>query len=203
MYNLKKNSPIILKDQKIYHAVDKIINSRIKTLFVVDKKNKLLGSISSGDIRRSMTKKIDLNQNVQQIMFKKPRYLFKKKKIKISNDLICLPIVNKKKVIVDFQYNQIVKKEKKNTVFLMAGGKGLRLLPFTKKTPKPLLKIKGTPIIEKIILNFKNQGFKNFVISINYLGHKIKNYLGDGKKLKVNINYIDEKKYLGTQQYTI
>ena len=198
MYNLEKKNPIIFKDQKIYHAVDKINKSKIKTLFVVDKKNKLLGSISSGDIRRSITNKIDSNQSVQQIMFKKPIYFFKKQKIKISDDLICIPIVNKKKQIIDFQYNQIVTKEKKNTVFLMAGGKGIRLLPLTKKTPKPLLKIKGIPIIEKIILNFKKQGFKNFLISINYLGHKIKKYLADGKKLKVNISYIDEKKYLGT-----
>ena len=198
MYDLKKKNPIIFKDQKIYHAVDKINKSKIKTLFVVDKKNKLLGSISSGDIRRSITNKIDSNQNVQQIMFKKPKYFLKKQKIKISNDLICIPIVNKKKQIIDFQYNQIVTKEKKNTVFLMAGGKGIRLLPLTKKTPKPLLKIKGVPIIEKIILNFKKQGFRNFLISVNYLGHKIKKYLGDGKKLRVNISYIDEKKYLGT-----
>ena len=80
----------------------------------------------------------------------------------------------------------------------MAGGKGTRLLPLTQKTPKPLLKIKGVPIIEKIILNFRKQGFHNFIISINYLGHKIKKYLGNGEKLKVNIDYIEEKKYLGT-----
>ena len=80
----------------------------------------------------------------------------------------------------------------------MAGGKGVRLLPLTKNKPKPLLKIKGTPIIEKIIINFRNQGFKNFVISVNYLGHKIKKYLGKGDRLKVKIKYINEKKYLGT-----
>ena len=63
MYSLKKiNSLILFKDQKIIHAVNKINASKIKILFVVDKKNKLLGSISSGDIRRSIRKKIDLNQ---------------------------------------------------------------------------------------------------------------------------------------------
>jgi len=199
MHNLKKNSPIIFKDRKIFEAINKICNSKIKILFVVDKKNKLLGSISSGDIRRSIRKKIDLNQSVQNIMFKKPKYLFKKKKIETSKEyLICVPIVNKKKIIIDFQYSQVIKKIKNNTIFLMAGGKGTRLLPLTKKTPKPLLKIKGVPIIEKIILNFKNQGFKNFIISVNYLGRKIKKYLGKGNKLKVNITYIHERKILGT-----
>ena len=80
----------------------------------------------------------------------------------------------------------------------MAGGKGIRLLPLTKKIPKPLLKIKGRPIIENIILNFKKQGFKNFIISVNYLANKIKKYLGAGKSLNVKITYIHEKSSLGT-----
>ena len=199
MYNLKKNFPIIHKDQKIFQAINKIIKSKIKILFVVDKKNKLLGSVASGDLRRSIGKKIDMNEKVEKIMFKKPKYFYKKgNELSSLEDLICAPIVNKKREIIDFEYNKILKNDRKNTVFLMAGGKGVRLMPLTKKIPKPLLKIKGTPIIEKIILNFRKQGFKNFIISVNYLGHKIKKYLGKGERLKVNIDYIDEKKYLGT-----
>lgn len=199
MHNLKKNSPIISKDEKIFQAINKIIKSKIKILFVVDKKNTLLGSISSGDIRRSIGKKININQNVRDIMFKKPEFLYKKETIKpAEEDLICIPIVNKKKQIVDFEYSKVIKKDKKNTVFLMAGGKGKRLMPMTKKNPKPLLKIKGTPIIEKIIINFREQGYKNFIISVKYLGHKIKKYLGSGEKLNVKISYIHEKTFLGT-----
>ncbi len=199
MYNLKKKPPTIYKDQKIFQAIDRINKSKIKILFVVGKKNKLLGSIASGDLRRSIRKKNDLNQNVENIMFKKPKYFLKKgKSLTSMEELICIPIVNEKKEIIDFEYNKTFIKDKKNTVFLMAGGKGTRLLPLTKNTPKPLLKIKGIPIIEKIILNFKNQGFKNFIISVNYLGHKIEKYLGNGKNLNVNIDYIHEKKYLGT-----
>jgi dTDP-glucose pyrophosphorylase len=199
MYNLKKNPPIIHKDQNISEAITKITKSKIKILFVVNKNNRLLGSLSSGDLRRSIRKRIDLNKSVEKIMFKKPKY-YKKKGNDLSSmkEFICIPIVNKRKEIIDFELSKTLIQSKKNTVFLMAGGKGTRLLPLTKKTPKPLLKIKGVPIIEKIILKFKNQGFKNFVISVNYLGHKIKKYLGDGKRLNVNINYISEKKYLGT-----
>ena len=199
MYNLKKKNPIIHKDQSISEAISKITKSKIKILFVISKKNKLLGSISSGDLRRSISKKIDLKESVEKIMFKNPKY-FKNKVNNLTSlkDFICIPIVNKKKEIIDFEFNKTLISNKKNMVFLMAGGKGSRLLPLTKKIPKPLLKIKGVPIIEKIILNFINQGFKNFTISVNYLGHKIKKHLGNGERLKVNINYINEKKYLGT-----
>ena len=199
MYNLKKKFPIIYKNQSISEAITQITKSKIKILFVVDKKNKLIGSISSGDLRRSIRKKIDLNQSVEKIMFNKPKYFIKNGKYhKSLKDLICIPVVNKKKQIVDLEFNKKYIQAKKNTVFLMAGGKGTRLLPLTQKIPKPLLKIKGIPIIEKIIINFAKQGFKDFIISVNYLGHKIKKYLGNGKRYKVKINYINEKKYLGT-----
>ena len=199
MYNLKKKFPIIYKNKSISEAITQITKSKIKILFVVDKKNKLIGSISSGDLRRSIRKKIDLNQSVEKIMFNKPKYFIKNGKYhKSLKDLICIPVVNKKKQIVELEFNKKYIQAKKNTVFLMAGGKGTRLLPLTQKIPKPLLKIKGIPIIEKIIINFAKQGFKDFIISVNYLGHKIKKYLGNGKRYKVKINYINEKKYLGT-----
>jgi len=100
MYNLKKNLPIINEDQKIFHAIDRIIKSKIKILFVVDKRNKLLGSVASGDLRRSIGKKIDLNQKVKKIMFKKPKYFYERNNdLSPLKDLICVPIVNKKNKI--------------------------------------------------------------------------------------------------------
>ena len=80
----------------------------------------------------------------------------------------------------------------------MAGGIGKRLRPFTYKVPKPLLPVNGKPIIEQIILVAKRQGIKNFLISINYLGKKIKSYLKNGEDLNVNIKYIEENKPMGT-----
>ena len=80
----------------------------------------------------------------------------------------------------------------------MSGGKGQRLQPLTNNTPKPLLKVNRKPIIEHIINQAKENGFVNFVLSINYLGYKIKEYFKDGSKLGVNITYIEEKKPLGT-----
>ncbi len=199
MYILKEKKLIINDSIKIIEAINRINSSKIKILFVVNKKNRLVGSISSGDIRRSIRKKIDPNDQVDKIMCRKPKFVYPNQNIRFSKDyLILIPVVNKNKEILKFHHSKNVKKEKKNTIFLMAGGKGIRMLPLTKKTPKPLLKIKGTPIIVKIIKDFRSQGFRKFIISVNYLGEKIINYLGDGKKLKVDITYIKEKKFLGT-----
>ena len=66
----------------------------------------------------------------------------------------------------------------------MAGGKGTRLLPLTKQTPKPLIKIKGKTLIESLILKLQKEGFQKINISINYMGSKIKKYLLKKKVVK-------------------
>jgi len=199
MHNLKEKKLIVSEDCKIVDAIKKINSSNIKILFVINKKKKLTGSVSSGDIRRSIRKKIDPKNKIHTIMCKKPKFIYKDSEKKFSKDyLISVPVVNKRKEIIKFYFSKGTRSQKENTIFLMAGGKGKRLLPLTKKTPKPLLKIKGIPIIEKIIKDFRSQGYVNFVISVNYLANKIIKYLGNGKKLKVNISYIVEKNYLGT-----
>lgn len=81
---------------------------------------------------------------------------------------------------------------------ILAGGKGKRLRPLTYKTPKPLLKIKGKTVIEHIFKILKKFGINNIVISICYKKSMIKDYFKDGKNFGVKINYIEEKKPLGT-----
>ena len=205
MHTLKQiDSLVLFKGQKISEAIKKINDSKIKILFVLDSNKKLIGSISSGDLRRCIRKKTNPNVRVEKIMFKKVKFFYQKHEKSITEksftrSIFCLPVVKSNKVL---KYVKLAKETKetkeKNTIFLMAGGKGLRLYPLTKNTPKPLLKIKNKTIIEKIITDFRDQGFSNFVISVNYLGDKIKNYLGSGKKFKVSINYINERSFLGT-----
>ena len=81
---------------------------------------------------------------------------------------------------------------------ILAGGLGTRLRPLTDETPKPLLPIKGLPIIEHAILNFKKHGITDIILSIGYRADKIKEYFGDGSKWGVNISYCIEDQPLGT-----
>ena len=108
-------------------------------------------------------------------------------------------MLNTKKQVLDIYTKKKVEGINLNiTMLIMAGGKGMRLRPLTNKTPKPMLLVNNKPLIENIITNAKKKGISNFIISINYLGEKIKKYLGNGKKLGVKIKYIIEKKPLGT-----
>ena len=81
----------------------------------------------------------------------------------------------------------------------MAGGIGSRLLPYTKTCPKPMLPLHGDkPILEEIIKQAKFNGFENIYISVNYLKEQIINYFKDGQEFGVQIDYLIEKKPLGT-----
>ena len=81
-----------------------------------------------------------------------------------------------------------------STIFLIAGFIHVkRLMPYTKYIPKPLLKISQNTIIHDLILNSINQGFYNFIISINYKAEKFKKTFDDGRQLNCNIKYLQEK----------
>ncbi|HIJ99122.1 TPA: NTP transferase domain-containing protein [archaeon] len=81
---------------------------------------------------------------------------------------------------------------------ILAGGEGTRLRPFTYEIPKPLIPIKGKPMLEHIINHLLAYGVKNFILSVGYMSEKIISHFGDGKKLGVHIDYVIEKERLGT-----
>lgn len=205
----------IIKNRFLKISVNKTINdaifylekSSLKTLFVENNEKKFIGSITDGDIRRGLLKGISLTDKVKLITNKKAKFLYSDEiyfdKFNLSYDdaINLIPVISRKtKKILNIRKANLNFKDKKfkATVLIMAGGIGERLMPLTKNCPKPLLKVKGVPILERLIMNFKQQGFNEFIISINYLGYKIKRYFENGKKLGVKISYIEEKKFLGT-----
>lgn len=83
-----------------------------------------------------------------------------------------------------------------SSVLILSAGRGRRLNSITKTKPKPLANILGLAIIERNILAAKEAGFKDFFIVIGYLGEKIKQKLGSGKRYGVSIDYIENRDYL-------
>lgn len=81
---------------------------------------------------------------------------------------------------------------------ILAGGKGERLHQLTKDTPKPLITIAGKPVLQHQIELLRSHGIDDIVICASYLGHKIKDYFGDGSRFGVTINYPEEPEQLGS-----
>jgi len=185
-----------------------------KTLLVVDEQNKLLGTITDGDLRRYILsgKSITNNSDIKTIYNKNPIYIKRdefsvelaKDKL-IENKIELLPVLDEEGRVIDFTtWTQIFSGEKRDKpkiknipVVIMAGGRGSRLDPFTRILPKPLIPIGDRAIIDIIMEKFSDFGINEFYISINHKASMIKAYFEETNK-KYSIRYIEEKEPLGT-----
>ena len=81
---------------------------------------------------------------------------------------------------------------------ILAGGRGTRLAPLTESTPKPMVKVAGRPILERLVLHLMSAGIRTFHISVNYLAHQIEDHFGNGDRFGCAIHYLREQIPLGT-----
>ena len=79
-----------------------------------------------------------------------------------------------------------------------AGGKGTRIASINNSVPKPMICIQGKPVLEHIIHNLSDNGFKDIIITVSHMADVIVNHLGDGSDFGVRISYFYEKEQLGT-----
>jgi len=204
MKDWKKTS--VAPGTSIKETMAVIDKSSLQIALVVDPDDKLLGTVTDGDIRRGILNGISLEEPVKRIYYVSPLTASVDDDIKTMNRIMKeqsisqLPVVDHGgKVVRLILLNDILSANKqKNPVVLMAGGLGTRLSPLTESCPKPLLKIGGSPVLETILEGFISKGFENFYISVNYKAEMIEEYFGDGSKWDVNIEYLKETKRLGT-----
>jgi NDP-sugar pyrophosphorylase family protein len=83
-------------------------------------------------------------------------------------------------------------------VVIQAGGKGMRLRPFTTVLPKPLMPVGPKPVLELLLRWLRRNGATDVYITTGYLGHLIKTFCGDGRQWDLNIEYTEEPEPLGT-----
>lgn len=178
-----------------------------KIVYVVDANNKVLGSITDGDIRRFAMKKGNIASTAADCMHS-PCYVCHSLKDGLrlikERKIVNIPLVNNENVIIDIisesSHNAVtrVNSEFKGVkVVMMAGGKGERLYPYTSVLPKPLIPISGIPIAERILMRFKEAGLKSYVLSLNYKKNLIKTYFDDSME-DCSFAYIEENEPLGT-----
>lgn len=173
-------------------------------LFIVDEQNKLLGSLTDGDLRRGFIKGLDFTNNITEFIQPNPSYIYENEDAveKLENfrqkNFKIVPVLNSENQITDIINFRETSTRIPVDAVLMAGGEGKRLRPLTENTPKPLLKVGDKPIIEYNIDRLSKVGVKNINLSINYLGDQLIDYFGDGSKKNINVKYVKEDKPLGT-----
>lgn len=199
--NIKLN-----KNSNIQEALEVINRGAMQIALVVDNNDKLIATLTDGDIRRALLSGKTLDSSISNIAFSYPTVVrdtdTKEKVISLSllKKLNQIPVVDKNDMLIGIiDIKEFFESQNKtNKVVLMLGGLGTRLRPLTENTPKPMLKVGDKPILETIILSFKKQGFKNFVFSLGYKADIIKEYFQNGEKFGVDIEYVIEEKRMGT-----
>ena len=203
---MKNNQITINYTKSIKEALSVIDKGAKRIAVVIDNKDKVIGTISDGDIRRALLNELTLDSSIENVYFKEPTLAnisdTKESIIQkaIAKQIYQVPIINEEGKLVEIVDLASLMRTpyRRNRVILMAGGLGTRLSPLTTDIPKPLLHVVSKPILETIINSFAKHGFINITISVNYKAQMIKDYFKDGKDFGVNIDYIEENKRLGT-----
>lgn len=173
-------------------------------LFIYDDLNRIVGAITDGDIRRGLLKNLAIDDSVVEFMRKEIRFFtegaYSKADIKSFKDINIrfVPVLDQERRLVHLVDTYHTKANIPAMAVVMAGGRGERLMPLTEKTPKPMLKVGGKPIIEYNIEHLVRHGIRDISISIRYLGEQLQEYFKDGSHKNANISYITEDKPLGT-----
>ena len=197
---------LIHKDKNLVEGLRQLNQLRDMSrliLFVIDDEDRVVGSVTDGDIRRSIANEQNLqktlgeicNQEFKRLLQKDTYQSFEKYR---KSDIKILPILNQEGKMVDLIDLEYTEAQLPLEAVIMAGGRGKRLSPLTDTIPKPMLKLGSKPIIEHNIDRLISFGIKKIYISVKYLGEQIVDYLGDGSRKGITIEYVWEDEPLGT-----
>ncbi|MFQ5354773.1 MAG: sugar phosphate nucleotidyltransferase, partial [Thermodesulfobacteriota bacterium] len=203
-------------DISLKDAIKNLNNTAEQILFVVDKRRRLKGTVTDGDIRRALingrkfttTMKEIMREDFVSIFSDKPGYKEKARALMDRHMVAHIPVLDRKGVIVNVcslvdclggeeTRTGAEKIRLHNPVVIMAGGMGSRLDPFTRILPKPLIPVGDKPVVEHIMNRFHRNGFHRFVLVVNYKKEIIKMYFSEAD-LPYEVQCMEEEDYYGT-----
>ena len=197
---------IISQDSTILEAIKNLNDSALKIVLIVDKNKKFVGVVNDGDIRRAFSSGFNINSSIKHIINKKPFFVrtildLNKFSSRELNTFSHIPIIKNNKIYGLYVQNinaNILKKNIKEHVVIMAGGYGKRLGALTKKCPKALLKFNNKPLLQHILEYVKKYNFYNIQISVFFLKKMIKNFISKKNNFSLKVKFLEERYPMGT-----
>ncbi|TPW12380.1 MAG: nucleotidyltransferase [bacterium] len=186
--------------------LERITRSAKQVALVVDRELRLVGLVTDGDLRKAILRGVSLEAKVEEAMNRNPIVgapgLSAAESIALmrSRSIRHLPLVDANRKVVDLLIldHLLAPPPLRNRAVIMAGGEGRRLRPLTDSTPKPLLRIGGKPLLEILIERLRQSGVLDMVIALHHRSDAIREHLGDGSRLGVRLEYVEEPIPLGT-----
>lgn len=190
----------IAEDASLREAMEAIDHGAVEIALVADSQGRLLGTLSDGDIRRALLSGATLTNAVGPYITTNPRTTPpSSSRVDVleqmrAEALSQIPIVTGDGRLVGLHilHDLLGGRRLPNAAVIMAGGKGTRLGPLTQTVPKPMLRVAGRPILERLVLHLVGSGIRRIRISVNYLSHVIEDHFGDGRGFGAEIRYLRE-----------
>lgn len=184
----------------IRDAMRAIDEGAVMLAVAIDDDRRLVGIVSDGDIRRALLRGADLEDPVASIITTDPTVADPDERradvldLMQARSLSVIPIVDHDGRVVGLHtLSELVGVgQRPNVAVVMAGGRGTRLGSLTDEVPKPMLKVAGRPILERLVLHLVGAGIRRIVISVGYLADHIVSYFGDGAEFGCEIRYLRE-----------
>ena len=200
---LIKQSDTLLTALKV---IDDSGENATKLALIVDEENKLVGTLTDGDIRRALLKNVSLGETVSDSMVKDFFYVRQgtsRARVLDQMRALCIdqvPVIDENGEIIALHLlrEMVEAVPLPFAAVIMAGGMGTRLRPITEDIPKPMVRVAGRPILEHIIYHLVGHGIKKIFLTVNYMAEVIENYFRDGAQFGCSIEYLREEKPLGT-----
>ena len=196
----------ISPDASLIECMQVINRTGAGIALAVDSESALVGTVSDGDIRKALLEGCTLESavlpHINRDCFSVLPSVSRAEVLDImyARRFEQIPIVDETNQLIGLHllHDILGNVPRPNWAVVMAGGKGNRLRPFTENVPKPMIKVAGRPILERIILHLVSSGIRRIFISVNHLGEIIEGHFGDGSDYGVQIEYLREKDPLGS-----
>jgi dTDP-glucose pyrophosphorylase len=187
-------------------ALEAMTKSGKQIVLVVDVDQRLVGVITDGDVRRAMLRGASLDAKVEDVVNRKPLTFpaglppAEALALMRERSMRHLPVLDADHRVLDLLRLEdlLAPPPLSARAVIMAGGEGRRLKPLTEATPKPLIAVGGKPLIEIMIERLRQSGIASVLIAVHHKADVIRNRLGDGSRLGVAIEYVEEPEPLGT-----
>lgn len=179
------------------------LHSLSMTLFVVDDNDKMVGTLTDGDVRRALIRGKDLDSRVENAMHTSFSFLRNKEDIRTlkslrDRNIMLIPVLDRDRKILDIVDLTSIQSRLPVDAVLMAGGKGERLRPLTLTTPKPLLMIGDKAIIDRNIDRLIDFGIENISVTVNYLKEQLIEHYSHPVRNDIKIDCVSEQQFFGT-----
>jgi len=198
---------VVPPDASVLEALRTLESNEQGIVFVCDERLRVLGVLTDGDLRRALLRGAPLDGRILPEVMSREFVSVSPTAdrahvldVMLARKVEQVPIVDDRGRLVGLHtMRQIIgSAPRPNRAVIMAGGKGTRLRPYTESTPKPMVRVAGRPMIERLVLHLVGHGIRDIYIAVNYLSDVVENHFGDGSSFGCSIIYLKEESPLGS-----